>query len=818
MKKWQLPVVLGVILFAGALTLRAGADSDEEQKLIQVLQSNASPREKDAACARLKFVGTSRCVPALAALLTDEQLSHSARYALEPMIDAQAGRALIDALAKTHALIRVGIINSIGMREEPAATPALVPLLRGTDVSEANAAANALGRIGGTDALRALRAAAQNSTGDRHAAAVDGLMRCANRMLSSNERSAALAAFEQLDAAAEPDQVRIAAFRGRVQASGNAGLNLVLHAIEGPDGPEQLAAVQLVHEIPMQDATLQLTHLLEHLRPAVQVPVIAGLAQRGDPSAVPALIALGPSGGPDVQLAVISALDQLGDASAVSLLASFASSSVASLQKAARQALADIHRGDVTDALLQQLGTAAPPIQAEAARALGSRGDNTAVPKLLELARSSSESARKAALTALSLLADNSHLGALVQLVVQAKDPAARGEAGEAVNAAYQRIQGQKGPTDVAPLTQAIQKAGPDARIVLLPICGGLTDPKIRTTLRAALRDPDPQVSAAAARGLSDTTDPELLGDLLELARSTGQESTRTLAINGAVRLVTQEESVKLPTPERISALKSLLSAAGQTEERRKVLAGLGEVPDMESLRMVEDAVTDKSVCNEAARALIKIVAGLPSNQADSCIAAVNKALRAPTDPGTHQALAASLDQIQQISEYLTSWQVAGPYRQADKDYAALFDIPFPPESQDSKEAKWRSLAPGSDPKRPYVMDLLKPLGGLNCVGYARTWLHSDRDRDALLEFGSDDGIKIWFNDKQVFALNVARPLQPGSDKVKVTLHAGWNPLLLKITQNNQGWEFCMRLRNPDGSHMDGIRCDTAHQTDSAKR
>lgn len=817
MNKWQFPVALGVMLFAAVPSLRA-ADSDEEQKLIQVLQSNASPREKDAACARLKFIGTSRCVPALAALLTDEQLSHSARYALEPMHDDQAERALIEALAKTRGLLRVGIVNSLGMREEPAATPELLLLLRGTDVAAANAAANALGRIGGTDALRGLRSAAQNSTGDRHAAAVDGVLRCANRMLNSNERSAALAAFEQLGGDSETEQVRIAAFRGRVQASGNAGLELVLHAIAGPNGPEQLAAIQLVHELSMPDTTRQVTRLLDHVGPAIQVPVIEALGQRGDPSAVPALLALAPTAGPEVQLALVSAFDLIGDASTAATLASLASSGSPALQKAARQALADIHRGDVTSMLLQQLGTATPVIQSEAARALGSRGDSAAVPKLLELAQSGSESARKAALAALSLLADNSQLGALVQLVVQAKDAAARSEAGEAVNAAYQRIQSQKGNADIGPLAQGIQTAGPEVRMVLLPICGGLTDPQVRTTLRGALRDPDPQVAAAAARALGDTTDPELVGDVLQLAHSARDESIRTAAISGAVRLVTQEESVKLPTPERISALKSLLSDAGHTEQRRKVLAGLGEVPDIESLRMVEEAVADQSVCNEAARALIKIVAGLPSNQTASCIEAVKKALKAPTDAGTRQALTASLEQIQETSEYLTDWQVAGPYRQTNKDFTALFDIPFPPETQDSKATNWRAMAAGAGPKRPYVMDLLKSLGGLDCVGYARTSLYSDRDREALLVFGSDDGVKIWLNNKQVFALNVARPLQPGSDKVKVALHAGWNPLLLKITQNNQGWEFCMRIRNPDGSHLEGIRCESAPQTDSAKR
>src|SRR5690242_5049285 len=90
----------------------AASRTDEEENLIRVLQSNGSPSEKDAACARLKFIGTARAVPAIAALLTDDQLSHSARYALESMHLAEAGTALLNALDKTHGLTKIGIINS----------------------------------------------------------------------------------------------------------------------------------------------------------------------------------------------------------------------------------------------------------------------------------------------------------------------------------------------------------------------------------------------------------------------------------------------------------------------------------------------------------------------------------------------------------------------------------------------------------------------------------------------------------------------------------------------------------------------------------
>src|SRR5690348_2926217 len=233
MKSWLILILATVGLLAGwSPTVRA-ADTDEENKLIQVLQSAALPAEKDAACARLKFIGTSRCVPALAALLTDQQLSHSARYALEPMRLPEAGSALTEALGKTKGLTREGIINSLAARQEAKAVPALVELLRDPDAGTETASARALGEIGGPDALKALRTCARNWPAPRHGVAVDALLRCANRLLAAGQRSDALAIFEQLDAASENDFVRVAAFTGRVRSSGNDGLSLVLHALSG---------------------------------------------------------------------------------------------------------------------------------------------------------------------------------------------------------------------------------------------------------------------------------------------------------------------------------------------------------------------------------------------------------------------------------------------------------------------------------------------------------------------------------------------------------------------------------------------------------
>ncbi|MGB0070790.1 MAG: hypothetical protein WBQ11_22425, partial [Isosphaeraceae bacterium] len=60
---------------------------DEEAKLIAVLKSDAPRKAKADACRELARVGTRESVAPLAALLCNEELSHMARYGLEPIPD-----------------------------------------------------------------------------------------------------------------------------------------------------------------------------------------------------------------------------------------------------------------------------------------------------------------------------------------------------------------------------------------------------------------------------------------------------------------------------------------------------------------------------------------------------------------------------------------------------------------------------------------------------------------------------------------------------------------------------------------------------------
>lgn len=117
-------------------------------KAVAILKdTSASVYAKAKACQRLAMVGDKTAVPALAALLTDAQLSHYARTGLETNPDPSASDALRAALPKVKGLLLAGVINSIGVRRDGKAIDALVKLRRDDDIEVVKAANAALIRI-----------------------------------------------------------------------------------------------------------------------------------------------------------------------------------------------------------------------------------------------------------------------------------------------------------------------------------------------------------------------------------------------------------------------------------------------------------------------------------------------------------------------------------------------------------------------------------------------------------------------------------------------------------------------------------------------
>jgi HEAT repeat protein len=192
----------------------AAARKELEARLAAVLKADVPRAAKVHVCRRLSRLGSADSVPALAALLPDEDLSHMGRYALEVLPCPEAGKALRDALPLVKGKLLVGAVNSLGARRDLESTTLLVALLSDSDPAVSGAAVGALGQMGTREAANALRAFLDAAPKERRLLAADSCLACAERLLAAGEKEAAKEIYKALSSSQEPEHVRLAATQG----------------------------------------------------------------------------------------------------------------------------------------------------------------------------------------------------------------------------------------------------------------------------------------------------------------------------------------------------------------------------------------------------------------------------------------------------------------------------------------------------------------------------------------------------------------------------------------------------------------------------
>lgn len=162
--------------------------------------------------------------------------------------------------------------------------------------------------------------------------------------------------------------------------------------------------------------------------------------------------------------------------------------------------------------------------------------------------------------------------------------------------------------------------------------------------------------------------------------------------------------------------------------------------------------------------------------------------------PDTYGNIEAFLDRVRAAPAFVNDWHILGPFDNTGGNGLRKELIPEPGidlnatfKGKTGETVRWRPYA-GETSAYIDFKKLFHPSD--YTVAYAYHNYRSDKARVARFGAGSNDGIRVWVNNKLVLDHPESRRAEPNQDIFSVPLREGDNHILVKVDQLERGWGF----------------------------
>jgi HEAT repeat protein len=535
------------------------------------------------------------------------------------------------------------------------------------------------------------------------------------------------------------------------------------------------------------------------------------LERIGSPEAVQALRACLRDADAGFTCALLNSLGMLGDSDSVTEITGLTRHDDEAIRLAAARALARIGDSGSESAIAAVVQTATEKSRAAAADSLllfadtvvRKRGDKATAQriymKMLESA--DEEPLRCAALVGLGTVGDTGTVHVILDVVdASSENVTVRSTAVEALK----RLDDE----EVSSLLRREYRERPlHTCAAIVEVLGSRGDPESLPLLVDAAESREKSLRLAAVRALGELGDGRALDTLAEAAQSAlGEE--RTVAV-GAVAELADRLRTRGEGDTAGEAYAHLLELASDDPMRMRALRGIAFCPVPHAASSVLTHAENPELKEESVAALAAVAAVLErAGEERDALRAYEKLY----------ALGPSIDQMRPIVQrlkrlgstvdvarglgFVTAWWLIGPFSDEGGEgwgtnYVGEPDVNLNGRySSGDERVAWKRHVTSDEMGK---VDLLATIGKHDhVVAYAYTEIEVAEECDAALRLGVDDGVRCWLNGEQIWDNYVNRPLKLDEDKPECRLKAGVNRILLKISQNNMGWEFCVRVTTPD--------------------
>jgi HEAT repeat protein len=642
---------------ASVATAAEAESSDERQQpLIEVLLSDASKAEKAITCKKLILCGDKRAVPALAPLLADEELASWARIPLEAIPGPEADAALREAMANLEGRLLIGVINSIGVRRDGEAIAGLAGKLTDSDASVASAAAEALGKIGGAAASKALETALAGSRAEVRSAAAKGLIRCAEQALGAGDRAEAVRQYGLVRQADVPRQRVVEGTLGEILARGPDGLPLLLEQLQSDDKVMFYVALRAARELGGPDVTQAVVAELDRLRRAGK-PEAAGqdlppnpresaliyaLGDLGGAAALSAVREAAGSGATDTRVSAVRVLGEIGDASVVPVLLE-AAQGTGELAAAALKSLNKLEGDAIDEAIVRGLADATGQRRATLIQVVGSRRIESAVSELVKAAEADDTAVRLAAIRALGRTVGFDRLDVLIGRLCQPRDAQEAQTTKSALLLASTRMPDRD--ATAAKLLGEMRDASTESQTALLELVKEVGGARALAGVAAAARGREDAMRDAGSRLLGEWMDPTAAPVLLDLAKTAPENKYRVRALRGYLRIARQ---FNVPLEDRIGMCEAALKIAQRPDEKKLALQVLGQHSSTQGLALAVGCLGDPALRDDAGTAATAIAERIFKQDPAAAVDAMRRVIAAGGDRQVVDRANAVLKQAEQ--------------------------------------------------------------------------------------------------------------------------------------------------------------------------
>lgn len=435
------------------------------------------------------------------------------------------------------------------------------------------------------------------------------------------------------------------------------------------------------------------------------------------------------------------------------------------------------------------------------ADALAARGGNVAL--VLDLARhafahAADPAQQGAAINTLGRYGDTHTIPEILALLNDAN-------IAELAAPALSAIQAQQGPGAARALCTAWPAVPPPLRPAYLQLLGRRGDPCALPHLQEAAQANDPVLRTAAFAALGNSGQPAALDTLIAAIENADQAEREHLRT--ALQTLAAHFAAANDRPNAGKAALALYRHAPDETARAAAAETLRRFPIADAADVLMKILRPDELKQLPVAALSGIIAALReanhNKKADELqnlqfqrldsAAAVQEIIAFAHASGT-------TDQWRDKLGFIRKWQLLGPFPFPPN--TGFQTPPFDPDRPDfnAQYGDGRRWTPIENDALPPIMDLMALTGPRDHVSaFAAATVHSDKPRDAQIRCGSDDAIRIWLNGTLVHNHLIDRGTALDADIVPIKLRPGANRLLVEIGQYAGGWNFVLRLTDPQG-------------------